>query len=296
MLSVAAIGGCLAFVLNALISLHLPSLVNAVRNGLRVPATSPPPTSRAVPKANTRSGLPELPAAIGASSDAGAVTPPQAGARQTPTPMHSTPRTAAEHHRPHAPDQQRAAAHEAHEAHEAHTPAAAKSRPRPRGRTVPAVKDNAMASSQPADHHDSASTPTAFERRRQRSGPTQSREPPIADIRLSRPEADRLLARFLRAYEVGSITNFMQLFAEQARTGYRPEYVQLFANTTTRRINFYDFRWQLLGSNGTGEGQFVVTAQRTGETTPSIIRGRLLLQIRKSRQGVLITELFHTHR
>ena len=296
MLSVAAIGGCLAFVLNTLVSLHLPSLVNAVRSGLRPIVTSPPPASRAVPEANTQSGLPDLTAfpelppsstaAIGDSTDDGAKTPPQAGAQQTPTSAHGNPRTAAEHRRPNAPPEHRAAAHEAH------TPAAAKSRPRSRSRTVPAVEDNAMVSPRPADRHDSASTPTAAKQPRE---PGQSRRPPIADI-LSRPEADRLLARFLRAYEAGGITDFMQLFTAQAHTEYRAEYTQLFASTTTRRIIFYDFRWQLLGSDGTGEGRFVVTAQPRGETTPSIIRGRLMLQIRKSRQGVLITELLHTHR
>lgn len=291
-LSVAAIGGCLAFLLNTLVSLHPPSFVNTMR-GDRPPRTSPQPASRAASEANTRSGVrhlasvPELPpsnpAATGVSTDDGAKTRPLANARRTTIPARDDPRTAAARQRVNAPAEHRAPADEAP------TSAAAKSRPRSRSRTVPTVEDNAMAPPQPTDRHDSASTPTAS------SKPEQSRQPPAADI-LSRPEADHLLARFLRAYESGSITGFMRLFAAPARTEYRAEYAQLFASATTRRIIFEDFRWQLLGSNGTGEGRFLVMAQRKGETTPSIIRGRLMLQIRKSRQGVLITELLHTHR
>ena len=294
--SIAAMGVCLAFVLNTLVSLRLPSLVDAVRSGLHPSMTSPQPANRADPETDMLADLPSLAsfpeqlpsntAAIGTSSDNGPKTALQTDTRQNRSPTLGAPRAVAPHQRASTPPKRPAPAHKTA------APATAKSRQRPRNHTVPTVEDNASALPRPADRHDSTSSPTASTQPRK---PGQSRQPPIADI-LSRPEADRLLARFLQTYESGNITNFMRLFAAQTRTEYREEYAQLFATTKTRRIIFYDFHWQLLGPNGIGEGRFVVTAKHKGKTTPSIIRGRFMLQIRKSRQGVLITELLRTRR
>jgi DnaJ domain len=302
LLSVTAIAGCLALVLDSARSLRLPSVLNALGLGLSSSMTSPSAANHAAPAADTPSdsaGLtPSLPppnsAAIGDSTKNGTGTAPRTVAAQTATSTHDNARTLAER------DQPKARTKAEPPARKIRTATAPDKRQMLQSLSVPNAKADAMAPAQQSDHHDTASPPIAPERHPQRPIPERSTPPKVAQMRLSRLEAERLLNRFRWAYEAGSINHFMQLFAEQAHTGYqvhrdgiRTEYAQLFAETSHRRLAFYDFRWQLLGAKGTGEGRFVVTIQHKGETTPSVTRGRLILHIRKTDHGVLITELLH---
>jgi DnaJ domain len=271
LLSVAAIAGCLALVLNSARSLRLPSALNALWLGLS-PSTAPAP---AVNQADP--AIDALPDSVGLTpwmppaNSAGVFDLTKNDAGTAPKALAGKGRTAT------APEKRQTF----------------------ESRSIPSTEADAMTS----DHYNTASPPMTSEPLPRRHVQKHSKAPKIAVMRLSRLEAERLLNRFLWAYEAGSINHFMQLFDEQVRTGYqvhrdgiRSEYAQLFAGTIHRRIALDDFHWQLLGAKGTGEGQFVVTVQYKGETTPSVTRGRLILHIRKTVRGVLITELLHIRR
>jgi hypothetical protein len=109
-----------------------------------------------------------------------------------------------------------------------------------------------------------------------------------------------MLQRFVADYEAGDLNGFMRLFSEQARTNervgrneIRQDYLKLFQNTDTRRMQLQGVTFNVDNNQAQGLGNFNVKVQRKGESEVRVYTGSLSFSIEKQGQELRITRLYH---
>jgi TolA protein len=123
---------------------------------------------------------------------------------------------------------------------------------------------------------------------------TNSAENPSRHI--SAESLNRLLTAMAVAYEAGDIEQFMGVFANNAKTndratvsGIREDYVGLFANTTSRKIDFKNMKWRWDESTMRGEGKYEVVVLAKGKEQKDIYRGTLWMHVERHEGNPRIT-------
>lgn len=113
---------------------------------------------------------------------------------------------------------------------------------------------------------------------------------------ISAESLNRLLTTMAVAYEAGDIEQFMGVFANNAKTndretvsGIREDYVGLFANTTSRKIDFKNMKWRWDESAMRGEGKYEVVVLAKGKEQKDIYRGTLWMHVEHHEGNPRIT-------
>jgi hypothetical protein len=121
--------------------------------------------------------------------------------------------------------------------------------------------------------------------------------------KISREELTGLLRRFAYVYEAGDVTQFVNLFAENARTndqssrqGIRTDYEQFFRSTDLRQFNLGTVNWEVDENQAQGWGNFDVTVRRQGEQETQTYAGSLSFQVEKVDGRLRIVRLYHGQR
>ena len=101
---------------------------------------------------------------------------------------------------------------------------------------------------------------------------------------------------FAISYRQGDLSQFMALFAPDARTNdtetiqnIRNDYGSLFANTEDRSIDITSMQWQRVGDVSRGEGNYVVKVRPRGKSENDVYRGKLWFTIRRYDGQLLIS-------
>lgn len=116
-------------------------------------------------------------------------------------------------------------------------------------------------------------------------------------------EMRQIIARLVRAYEIGDINGFVSLFAKDARTndqsdlaGIKQDYQAFFSSTKDRKMAIKNLHWAFDKTQAHGRGLLeakVVT--RAGDPEYAMI-GNIEIKAKRLNNKVLITHLYHTER
>jgi hypothetical protein len=109
----------------------------------------------------------------------------------------------------------------------------------------------------------------------------------------------RLLQRFVTAYQQGDLENFLTLFSADARTNdyagkpaLREDYARFFTVTQARELQLEELQWRFEGNTAQGKGRYVVRVRKPTRTVES--RGQIYFQVQERAGTSVITGLFNT--
>lgn len=111
----------------------------------------------------------------------------------------------------------------------------------------------------------------------------------------------RLLDRFAATYQVGSIDDFMELFADNARSNnqygnkvIREAYLKLFNETKNRRMLIKNLDWERRPGVALGRGDFEVEVLHRGKNVPKSFTGKISLEVKENHTELKISDLTYS--
>jgi DNA-binding response OmpR family regulator/ketosteroid isomerase-like protein len=121
--------------------------------------------------------------------------------------------------------------------------------------------------------------------------------------RISKDELAAFLRRFAAIYEAGDLDQFVNLFADNARTndrtgrkGIREDYEALFRATDLREMKLGEISWELEGNQAYGWGDFDVTVRRLSDQGTNVYTGSMTFVLEKNDGRLRIVRLYHGQR
>lgn len=111
----------------------------------------------------------------------------------------------------------------------------------------------------------------------------------------------RLLDRFAATYQIGSIDDFMELFADNARSNnqygnkvIREAYLKLFNETKNRRMLIKNLDWERRPGVAVGRGDFEVQVLHRGKDVPKSFAGKINLEVKDNHAELKISDLTYS--
>ncbi len=125
-----------------------------------------------------------------------------------------------------------------------------------------------------------------------------------ASVEKMNPEKFSILVDdFVHYYNVGDLSQFISLFAKDAKTddreslnGIRDDYADAFNLTVKRKFLIDDVQWVMLdGNNGSGSANFVLFVQALGESRFTEYTGEITFYMETRDNIPLITGLYYQY-
>ncbi|MFC1748659.1 AAA family ATPase [Pseudomonadota bacterium] len=128
--------------------------------------------------------------------------------------------------------------------------------------------------------------------------PAVSNAPSEAKVEIYDYELPDLIYSFAFAYENGDLEQFVGLFSNdataddvQGKVRISKNYRDFFQATDMRDMDIKEVAWQPEGEKAKGSGAFEVTVWRTGNVAPSIVKGKIDIEVVKDQERLYIKKL-----